>query len=542
MTVAPIKTAPMKQFAEENDLPPPPDTSAPGSDERPQVILPGGNIGIIDTSLELFAILKKSGRVFMRGKTVTTLQRDSSGSMSLEPVQPSAGRSLFEAFVEPWAWRSGRGSEPVLKRTVIPLETARALLDCHVASEILPPVAGLANCAIITEREGQLVVAGKGYSRETGMLIQRGETPPDVPWGEAVQSLRDLLAEFAFQTPGDESRALATFITPALKMGGLIQGYTPIDVAEADQSQSGKTYRQRMVAAVYGEKAAMVTFKKGGVGSVDESFFTQLVGGRPFIQFDNFRGQMDSPALEAFLTAEDTFSCRLPHLREIVVDPRRFMVQLSSNGVESTRDLANRSSIIRIFKREGVPFADSLGQLRARQPYYLGCVFAVVREWHRQGQQRTADTRHDFREWSQTLDWIVQALFDGVPLMDGHLAAQERVSNPALTFVRLLGIAVEKCERLNERLAASQLFEIASDADITIPGVKADSRDDEDRSRKMIGIKLAALFRKTEVLEVDGFRVDRMEEERHREGGLYRAKTYGFSRTTAQPAQPIGSL
>ena len=72
--------------------------------------------------------------------------------------------------------------------------------------------------------------------------------------------------------------------------------------------------------------------------------------------------------------------------------------------------------------------------------------------------------------------------------------------------------------------------------------MKADSRDDEDRSRKMIGLKLAALFRKTEVLEVDGFRVDRMEEERHREGGLYRAKTYGFSRTTAQPAQPIGSL
>lgn len=520
-------------------LPPPaaPDTSAPGSTGRPAVILPGGNIGIIDTSRELFAILEKSGRIFMRGKTVTTLQKDSSGNVMLEPVQPSAGRSLLESFIEPWAWRSGRESEPVLKRAVIPLETARALLDCHVASEILPPVAGLSNCALITEREGRLIVAGKGYSHETQMLIQRGEEPPCVPLAEAAQALRGLLAEFAFQSPGDESRALASFITPALKMGGLLSGYCPIDVAEADQSQSGKTYRQRMVAAIYGEKAGMVNLKKGGVGSVDEGFFHKLVGGRPFIQFDNFRGLMDSPALEAFMTAEDSFSCRLPHVREIEVDPRRFLIMLSSNGVESTRDLANRSSIIRIFKRDNVPFADTLGLVRERQSYFLGCVFAIVREWHRHGKQRTADTRHDFREWAQTLDWIVQKIFQAAPLMDGHTAAQERVSNPALTFVRLLGIAVERGERLGEPLSASQIYEIADESDIAIPGMKADSRADEDKGRKIIGIKLGALFRKSDVLEVDGFRVRRQEETREREGGLYTAKTYSFSRTTAQPAQ-----
>ena len=510
---------------------------APGQSGRPVLVMPGGAVSITTAARGLFEVLKKSGQVFLRGKAVTTLQRDSSGAVMLEPIQPSPARSLFETFIEPWAWRAGRGGEPVLKRTVIPLETARALLDCHVATELLPPVAGLANCPLITEIDGQLLVAGKGYSRETEMLIQRGDEPPLVPLAEAVAAIRGLLAEFQFQTPGDESRALASFITPALKMGRLIEGYCPIDVAEADKSQSGKTYRQRMVAAVYGEQPMMVTLKKGGVGSVDESFFTKLVGGRPFIQFDNFRGLMDSPALEAFMTAENSFSCRLPHQREIEVDPRRFNIALSSNGVESTRDLANRSSIIRIFKREGVEFVDTLGRIREQQPYYLGCVFAVIREWHRQGKQRTADTRHDFREWAQTLDWIVQGIFDGAPIMDGHLAAQERVSNPTLTFVRVLGIAIQQTERLGEALSASQIYEIADENEIAIPGLKDANRADEGAARKVIGVKMGALFRKSDTLEVDGFSVKRQEEQRDRDGGTYVAKTYIFFRTTAQVAQ-----
>ena len=46
-----------------------------------------------------------------------------------------------------------------------------------------------------------------------------------------------------------------------------------------------------------------MTHRVSGVGSIDETFDQQLIAGRPFIQFDNFRGHFDSPHLEAFLTA-----------------------------------------------------------------------------------------------------------------------------------------------------------------------------------------------------------------------------------------------
>ncbi|HZJ13567.1 MAG TPA: hypothetical protein VFD27_00880 [Chthoniobacteraceae bacterium] len=122
---------------------------------------------------------------------------------------------------------------------------------------------------------------------------------------------------------------------------------------------------------------------------------------------------------------------------------------------------------------------------------------------------RASFTRHDFREWSQPLDWIVQNIFDAAPLMDGHVEAQERVSNPTLTFVRRIAIEIERGERLGEPLSASQIYEVADEADVEIPGLKPESRGDEEAARKIIGKKLGALFRSSDTVAVDGFTVAR---------------------------------
>src|SRR5262249_20441272 len=160
--------------------------------------------------------------------------------------------------------------------------------------KVLPRVQGLVNCPVMREVKGQLVIAGLGYDDETRLLVTGGELPPDVPLGEAVSALSELLVEYDFQTDGDRARAVASLISPALKAGGFLKGRVPADVAEADQSQSGKTYRQRMVAALYNERLSLITCREGGVGSIDESLSQQLVAGRPFIQFDNFRGRFES--------------------------------------------------------------------------------------------------------------------------------------------------------------------------------------------------------------------------------------------------------
>lgn len=502
------------------------------------VVLFGGSVRITDTATDLFKRVASSRKMFTRGR-VPVVVRTEDGKQVLSPLKPTQAQSEFEAHADFAAWKSvkadkdeGGGTKSVLKPTTLSATHAAAILDCYAATNLLPQINGLLNCPILIERNGALEVCGEGYNESTGLLILRGGTPPEVPLPEARESLLGLLEEFDFQTPGDKSRALASLITPAFKMGGLIQGNVPADVAEADQSQSGKTYRHRASAAIFREESAIVPLKRGGVGGVDEALYEKAVQGRPFIQFDNFRGTLDSPALEAFLTAEKSFGCRVPGVREIAVDPSRFFIQLTSNGVETSRDLANRSSIIRIRKREGVQFKDVLGDIRARQPYYLGCVFAVVREWHRQGKPRTQEMRHDFREWCQVLDWIVQNIFGLAPLMDGHREAQQRVSNPTLGLLRALCLEVARADDLGKPLTAMQLCDLGEAAGLKMPGGESGA------SHKALGSKLAPLFKNgSDSVSVEGFTVWRRTEQRQRDdgNGSYDVKLYIVDRNGPGP-------
>jgi hypothetical protein len=503
------------------------DASHDDSEKKPVVVLPGKTVTITQSAEEIYKLIAPTHRLFIRGNVVVYLGKNNMEQLVLEPLLPSAARSFFERFARFVALRAGRSGEMVLKADIMPEETARAILDCHIAAESLPRINGLVNCAVLVDSLDGLRVIKKGYDPETGLLIIRGNDPPEVSLKVALNTLQTMLADFHFQTPADLSRAFASIITPALKMGGLIEGNIPVDVREANESQAGKGHGQKMVCAVYGEQPAIVTVKNGGVGGMDESFCEKLVNGRPFIQLDNLRGAINSCLLESFLTAEGTFPARVPHRREVEVDPSRFFVQLTSNGVESTPDLANRSSIIRIIKRKGVQFPDNLGEIVQRQEFFLGCVFAIVREWHRQGGPRTKETRHDFRSWCQPVDWIIQNIAGLAPLMDGHRAAQVRVSNPALTWLRAVALAVEGESRLGLALIASELVEVCELHSVEIPGRPAD----EDRAKRQVGSLCKQIFREGDMVEVDGFTVTRGRKEYYKaRGDLDYTNAYTFTK------------
>jgi hypothetical protein len=504
----------------------------------PKIVLPSGTVTISQCAADLFGLIGPTKRLFVRGGAVVNAFTRDDGLLALEVLRPTAARSLFEKFARLWAWRVGAKGELVLKQVNCPQEMADALLESEEASRLLPRVQGLINCPVIREVDGQLTVAGRGYDESTRLYITGGKKPPVVALDKAVEALLDLLGEFDFQSDGDKARAVASLITPALKAGGFLKGRVPADVAEADQSQSGKTYRQKVIAALYNERLSLVTCREGGVGSIDESLSQALVAGRPFIQFDNFRGRFESAHLEAFLTAEGSFPCRVPHRGEVTVPPENYFVFLTSNGVDTTRDFANRSNIIRIKKKPaGFVFTkfdegDLLERVRVWQAYYLGCVFAVIGEWHRVGKPRTEETRHDFREWVGLVDWIAQNIFGTVPVMDGHQQAQERVSNPALVWLRKVVLAANDAGDLNRALTATDLHGLCDGNDIEIPGLRSGA--DEVKGKKVIGSVMAKLFRDRETVEVDGFNVTREERYVAREtasdGGSFKSKTYTVAR------------
>ena len=129
-------------------------------------------------------------------------------------------------------------------------------------------------------------------------------------------------------------------------------------MTEADASQTGKGYINKLKAATYCTRLAIVTQRMAaGVGSTQESFDDALIRGELFISFDNIRGRSDMPFFESFLT-EDTYSARTPYRQPVCIDPRPVTVMLTSNRAEVTRDLANRSSCVQILRHpDGHVFA-----------------------------------------------------------------------------------------------------------------------------------------------------------------------------------------
>lgn len=386
----------------------------------------------------------------------------------------------------------------------MPENAAKKLLVSDAASDILPHIRQLVASPVLT-REGVLEHGYHTHAGGTFVLSKKTIEFPPLPY--AVKCIEDLLVDFDFPDQGDRSRALASIISPALKFGGWIDDDFPLDIAEADQSQSGKTYRQRLVATIYGEQPAAITPAQGGVGSVDEAISAALIRGRPFINLGNFRGRLDSPILEEALRGARFLNCRA-FKASAVVDRSPFLWQLSTNGAEFTRDIANRSIITRIRKRPDdhrfrvFDEGDLIAHVEARQGFYLGCIFAVVREWQRHGCPMTDASDHDFRTWCRSLDWIVRNIFRAAPLLQGHREEQLRTANPALQWLREVVNVMAKAGHIGIGLRAGDIAELCEENDIIIPG----RRDSQQALEIRIGSLLGRLFRDTDgkPITVDG--------------------------------------
>jgi hypothetical protein len=490
----------------------------PGGDSLPEVFLPGGPVPILTAADHLGRLLARADMYFLRGGALVTLAKDDDGQPILEPVRPAALASIFESVAQLKAFARNHGQFMEVP-SICSEQEGKVILNASTFRMHFPVIRLLSRCPVLTERQGGLVQVS-GYDRHSGILAF-GEPSPDMPLEDAASLLSEMLADFQFATLADRARALAAIITPALAFGNLLGGRAPVDLGEADASQSGKGFRNRLTAAIYNQSVRTVTQKRGGVGSLEETFNTVLIRGHSFVALDNVRGTIDSPAVESFLT-EDSYLARVPHQAAVEIDPRRVVVQLTSNKADITVDLANRSSCVRILKQpqgyhyRQYPEGDVLDHVRANQPQYLGAVFAVVRAWHTAGRPRTTETRHDFRPWARAMDWILQNIFRAGSLLEGHRETQVRMATPVLNWLRDVALAVRNKGLLGAWLRASDLAEIVSEsADAELPGLpEGGDLSDEDVRKKVlqsIGRRMIQCFGNETVRTIDGFLIERKE-------------------------------
>ena len=503
---------------------------------NPTFIIPNDHFSITESARQIFGVIGPTHTIFSRNGVAVELKRTTDG-LSLGLLTSSEFRSRIEGYGHTiQAWKRDESGTLVLKQKCCSEDTASALLSSKPAQELLPTISLVTRCPVLVDDgSNELSLAMHGYHRGGGgILVVNRVAPADMSLPEAIPCFELLLRDFEFQTPSDRSRALSAIITPALRMGGLNSGFCPIDVVEATESQAGKGYLHRVVRAIYGESSYSIARKDGGVGGTDESVSAGLISGRPFIEIDNLRGKVDSQFLEMVLTLDGPVQCRVPHRSEISVDASRVTFQATSNGMEATRDLANRCSITRIRKKpRGYHFAefpegDLISHVKVHSGRFLGAVFAVVREWNNQGRPRSKDVRHDFREWAGIMDWIVTKILQSAPLMDGHQAAQERVSNPALSWLRMVAIVAIREGQPDREWGAGELAELCEEQGIEMPGHRP--RDGSANSELAIGRIMKRCFEASErvlIDDVEVFRITRLEVDEYRKERPRR--TYRFA-------------
>jgi hypothetical protein len=206
-------------------------------------------------------------------------------------------------------------------------------------------------------------------------------------------------------------------------------------------------------------------------------------------------------------------NARRAYSRGVQIATDRICWMLTSNAAQSTADLANRSIITRVRKQprnyefKAYPEGDLLAHVRANSDRYLSAVFTVLAEWYRRGKSRTNEFRHDFREWCQTLDWIVRNIFAGAPLLDGHCEEQDRISNPELGWLRKVALAMEKDDKLEDAFKTVEIIEVCENHGIDIP--KCRPSMDDRQVRLHAGKVLGHIFRNDSSVMVGGFEVVR---------------------------------
>jgi len=461
------------------------------------VLMPSDHVTVNQCAREIArAINADKPRLFRRDKTVVTIEDG-----QFAPIQAIDFGSYVNHFCMTQK-ETGRGGPKRMTTSI-----AKEILACRDLD--VPKVHSVYKSPIIVESDG-VPRTITGYDEELEVYCF-GDELESVGLDEAVEMLLDLISEFEFTTPADKSRAVTMMFTPALKSGGHIPDFrTPIDVAESDKSQSGKGVRQQITASIYGEDMGQIAMTSER--AMRAEFDSHVIAGRSMIQIDNLRGKFGSQKLESFLT-QRSYTARAAYTREVKVDPRRTVVMLTTNGAKLSKDLANRSCFVRILKQEGRRFrrfkeGSIIEFIEANQSRYLGAIHAVVRAWIESGKQRTDTTEHDFVDWAQISDWIVQELFHLEPLLGGHKMTAERSSNKYQQWGRDVCVQVSEKKKLNRELSTSDILEVIEDSEVENPKPD-DTSEDQGPTKREMGKRFRTMFDGQDEWSVDRWIVTR---------------------------------
>ena len=485
------------------------------TERQDDIILPGGAQSISATARKIVKLM--AAKYYGRGRELLRVKCGVNG-LELDPILEKRLCSEVERIGKVVQWATEKNEAGgvihgsyILVPAIMGAGAAGTLLPAVV--EGLPKIRGVVNFPRL--RADGTIQAGE-YDTESGLLCAKSVEVRTLTSAEGVNALTEILRDFNPATPADASRMMAAILAPALRFGPWANERFPFPLfqIQADDSQTGKGYLIDTIAAIYGETVEKVTQGDGrGVGGFEEKVHTALAKGKPLVSFDNLRGKIESTFLESFVTAGGPVTLRIVG-RTAETDSRAHILYLTDNGITMTTDLMNRVLSVSLKKQpadykwhkwvDGGASGDLQAHIAKRRAYYLGAVYAVMRDWITAGMP-SAETRHHQRQVVGALNWIVTNVFHWPDVMDGHEAMRERQTSPVLAFL----LEVAKVAGVGD-YSATELLEAATEADVPLPPTIA-GRKDADGPKKQLGLSLKPIFKtRSRVSLGGGWSVERL--------------------------------
>jgi hypothetical protein len=407
---------------------------------KPKLVLPCSKYPISDSAKDAFSGMATTGEYFCYGGAFAEIFEGK--VTALKPIEFASRLERVFSLVKLVITKEGV-SESASRCSEA---NAKELLGTREMREHSLPLSRISKIPVLVSdgNTPKILTGPNHYHREHELLVLQDEPIPDMTIEEAKVLLTDqLFGDYDFVTPSDYSRAVALVLTPAMSIGGLLGGTDyPMDLGIANQSQSGKTHRAKIIAAIYGEIPHTISLKTRGVGGLDESIQAALVSGKRFILFDNVRGDFESQTLESIIRGSGEIEIRLPYRPIQVVSTSGYAFQLTSNQASLTPDLINRSLIVNNLKQpkdyrwkllRGDDFID---HVRENQTPYLGAVYKILSEWISRGRPSTTENRHNFYKWAGAMDYIITEILGMPRLLDDY--DPRGLVDPTVSWLRLV--------------------------------------------------------------------------------------------------------
>jgi hypothetical protein len=145
----------------------------------------------------------------------------------------------------------------------------------------------------------------------------------------------------------------------------------------------------------------------------DKKLLAVLMEARPYILFDNCKGYIDSPALEAFISSS-LYSGRILGVSKTFTGENLMTVFVTGNGCTVSPDMRRRALFVELFMederaedREFDRWLDD-AQLLGLRPQILAALWALVQKWDKAQRPCPSRSHAAFPKWANLIGGIVE--------------------------------------------------------------------------------------------------------------------------------------